>query len=479
MTALFQPGSLVCAYLRDSGGESQELSTQQQLAAIVNYCQENGIILSEVFQDLARPGSTTVGRDGFQSMLDHFRHNAPEAGLIIWSFSRFARDFDDASFYRADLRRRGYILYSISDQVPDGHLGRLFEAVIDWKNAQFLEDLSRDVTRGLANLVGTYGAIPGTPPVGFARKPIEIGRRRDGSPHIGHKWEPDPEFASTIRLAFELRAAGVPLQDIHAQTHLYKSINSYLTFFSNPLYKGVLRYGNQDYPNYCTPIVDPATWQAAQRKQRQVHPRRQNSAYLLSGLAYCARCGAPLAGLTRAGHMSYACTRQRPHRQCDLQPIPAHVLDQAVLSTIVETVLSTENLAIQIQEYSQNRASKQAEMSKNAQLLQSKCKTVQRNIDNVTEAIAQMGSSPALMDKLRRLELEKASLQAELYNLERQIPPSTANLTDLSKQAETLKSYLESDLATAQRVLRGLVSRIVVDRNGREVVGSVTAFFTP
>ena len=55
------------------------------------------------------------------------------------------------------------VFYSLNDQVPKGSIGRFFEAAIDWKNSQFLEDLSRDVKRGLYDLVQNKRAMPGTP----------------------------------------------------------------------------------------------------------------------------------------------------------------------------------------------------------------------------------------------------------------------------------------------------------------------------
>ena len=191
-------------------------------------------------------------------MMHHFRDGAPEAGLVIWSYSRFARDFDDAQFYRADIRRRGYLFHSLNDEVPDGPMGRLFEAVIDWKNEQFLEDLSRDVKRGLSDLVRTHGALPGTPPRGFKREPVQIGARRDGRPHIVHRWVPDPELVPMVQQAFALRAAGASLNEIHQTTALYNSLNSYTTFFSNRLYIGILEFGDLTIENYCEPAHRPS-----------------------------------------------------------------------------------------------------------------------------------------------------------------------------------------------------------------------------
>jgi DNA invertase Pin-like site-specific DNA recombinase len=48
------------AYLRDSGGEEQELSIEQQEKEIRAWCLEKGYILTAIFKDEARPGSSTV-----------------------------------------------------------------------------------------------------------------------------------------------------------------------------------------------------------------------------------------------------------------------------------------------------------------------------------------------------------------------------------------------------------------------------------
>lgn len=359
----FPPGAFVVAYVRDSGGEEQDQSVLQQETSIRAFCLEQSLILTQVFRDVARPGSSTVGRDGFQAMMAHFRHGATEAGLVVWSYSRFARSVDDSTFYRADLRRRGYVLHSLSDSIPEGNIGRLFEAIIDWKSAVFLEDLSRDVKRGLADLVSRYGAVPGTPPRGFTRQPVEIGSRRDGHAHVVHRWIPDPELAPVVRQAFEMLLSGSSLKEIQAATRLYGSVNSFKTFYTNPLYKGRLEFGELVIDDYCEPVVPPETWDMAQailarRAQRRhlagdnpQHPRRNGRTYLLSGILYCARCGSPMFGMTTGGkarhvpNERYTCSRASRNHDCDAKSIPRIFVDELVIRTIREQILDPVNLA--------------------------------------------------------------------------------------------------------------------------------------
>jgi site-specific DNA recombinase len=494
-TQPFPPGSLVAAYFRDSGGETQDLSISQQEAHFKIWLTENGLAAGAVFRDAARPGSSVAGRQAFHDMMHHFRSSATEAGLVIWSYSRFARDFDDAQFYRADIRRRGYLFYSLNDEIPDGAMGRLFEAAIDWKNEQFLEDLSRDVKRGLADLVRTHGAVPGTPPRGFKRDPIQIGSRRDGRPHIAHRWVPDPDQVPVVQLAFSMRAAGASMAEVHRATALYNSLNSYTTFFANKLYIGVLEFGDQVIENYCDPLISSEIWEAVQLRARQhaahrnltdagaAHPRRVNSRYLLSGLAYCARCGSPLYGLTsqqrlRANYERYACTRAHRRRDCDLQPIPRKVLEDAVLECVQTFVLSPEVQAANLQLIQAQRENHFNQIGEQRADLSKRLATVRRKLSNTANAIAEAGHSPALLETLARLEAEAADLRAKIAGIERQIAAPSSDFDPA--ELEGLRANLhDPDPAAIQSLLRGLLSRVIVDRDGTIVSGELIYFSPP
>ena len=492
----FPPGSLVAAYFRDSGGETQDLSIFQQESHFRTWCAQHGLAAGSIFRDAARPGSSVAERQAFHDMMHHFRSSAPEAGLVIWSYSRFARDFDDAQFYRADIRRRGYLFHSLNDDIPEGAMGRLFEAVIDWKNEQFLEDLSRDVKRGLHDLVRTHGAVPGTPPRGFKREPIQIGARRDGRPHIAHRWVPDPDLAPIIRQAFTLRAAGASMAEVHKATALYNSLNSYTTFFSNKLYIGILVFGDLVIENYCEPVVDLDTWQTVQLRVQQhaahrnltepgsrSHPRRQSSRYLLSGLAYCARCGSPLYGLTstqrnREATGRYACTRAHRRRDCDLRPIPQPALEAAVLETLQSYILQPDvqlaNLElIQAQQADHFKVIDAQKADLNKRLI-----SVRRRIANTTAAIAEAGHSPALLETLARFEAEAGTLRGQLADLERQLAAPAPSYSP-DALADLRLRLASSDPGTLRPLLAGLLSRVIIDRDGQTIRGELIYYSPP
>jgi len=58
--ATLPPGSIVWDYLRDSGGNAQEMSISQQAQEMENYCKKYGLINVRTNRDVARSCPGTV-----------------------------------------------------------------------------------------------------------------------------------------------------------------------------------------------------------------------------------------------------------------------------------------------------------------------------------------------------------------------------------------------------------------------------------
>jgi site-specific DNA recombinase len=474
------PGSAVAAYLRDSGGDTQELSTIQQESEIRSWAAAQGLTIGRVFTDAARPGSSVVGRDHFLEMINYFQAGpVPEVGVVVWSSSRFGRNIDDAQFYRSDLRRRGYVVHSMTDPIPEGTTGQLVEFALAWKDQVFLEQLSGDVRRGLRHIVEIYGAMPGTPPAGFRRVSINVGQRRDGSPHILHRWEPDPETAPLARRAFEMRASGATLLEIISETGIYKKKAAYSRFFANRLYLGELVFGDLVIPGYCSPTVDQETWEAVQLINRsrsritagQHSPQRLRSRYLLSGLVRCQECGAIMNAYEIHGWQYYACSLRKAGGDCSSRSIRRELLEQEVVRRLLEDVLTLENLlklqAVTIESYIGRMAEiEQLRATRTLRLRESR-----RAITNLVEAIAATGSSPALLEALRSAELERDNLVLELRQLEEQKPLAELPPVKMAILADGLRMKLQGDADSRRLAFRDLITRIMVRRSGNEIIG--------
>lgn len=498
MNPPFPPASSLVAYLRDSGGDDQDLSIDQQQTAIRAWCADRGYTLTRVFTD-TRSGTSTVGRTGFEAMLRYLfqKKRVPEAGIILWRYNRFARDLDDAQFFKAGLRRRGYTIHSIQDPIPEGPAGRVLEFFIDWMADKFSEDLSVEVKRGQRHLLEQHGALGGFPPKGFIRQPVQLGARRDGQPHIVHRWVPDPDLWETCRLAWRMRAAGASYREIHAKTRLFSSVNSYVTFYRNRLYLGELQFRDLVITNYVEPLIDQATWDAVQainaRHARNtgagnpIHARRLSSSFLLSGLVRCGQCGALLNGDTvrpsneRYTRAYYSCSRSRTQWDCPTRRIPQAAIEQAVIDRLTGEILQPDYLHILLEEQRIERQDQATSASARRDELRRQLQAVRLRITNTAAAIAETGHSRALVSLLQQLEAQETQLLSDLSELETWLLQSPVSYSPerLQRFCANLRFILtRADPASKRKILRGLIQTITVQRQGKQIHGIIT-LYTP
>lgn len=348
------PDTEAWGYLRFSPGDNQSLEDQE--AAVTRFAKEKGWILTRVFKDEGVSGKSTKNREQFEYMIHLARQNPRPADLlIIWSFSRFARNQDHSQFYRADLRMHGWQILSMMDDIPTGSLGRIYEALLDWKNEQFLIDLSADTIRGLHYVVDK-GCLPGGKVCkGYTCRQMQIGTRRDGKSHMGRKPEIDPNVEPLVIRAFEMKAQGAPYAAISQQTGLYSPTSgSWNHFFRNRVYIGEYEFQGEVVTHIYPAIISKELFQAVQKrlpKRRKKmrgrhHPRRKGSSFFLANIGRCAYCGGGLEGKRVQKYRYYVCARH--NEQADLCPesglIPADELEERVLSALINHVLTVEHM---------------------------------------------------------------------------------------------------------------------------------------
>jgi len=487
------PGATVWAYLRDSGGQDQDRSINRQLEAIQEYCTKHQLQLVHVYQDEARSGTTTAGRDDFQRMIAQSKElESNPMGLLLWNYARFARDLDDSTYYKSLLRRNGLIIHSLTDPIPEGPYARFVETLIDISNEERSRQTSIDAKDGLRSIV-MQGAVSGTPPRGFKRVPIVTINPRTGEERKNHRWDPDPDLIDKVRQAFEMRAAGSTLLQIHKATRLYGSLNSYRTFFTNKIYIGILEFGGTVIEHYCDPVIDMETWKAVQKRIEEtsqkrfteLHPRRANSPYLLSGMVKCAKCGSPMYGNTVSDPAkrdeAYRCSRARRKRDCDSSRISRRRLEDLVISTLEEYILIPDSMLATQEIALDNQVHGEARREQKKRTKQEDARVLSREIANITRAIASTGHSQALLDALHEKEAERAVINSELKELEIPIEPipnlSPPQIESASKRLiERLKS---SNLETRRETLRGIIFEVVAERDGPRLEAFITYYYPP
>ena len=485
----FPAASRLVAYLRDSGGRDQNLSIPLQQEAVGKWCLDNSYILTRVFVDAARSGTKTTGRDSFIQMVTYLEEDAAEAGILLWEYSRFSRDYDDAMYYIADLRRQGFVVYSITDNIPDSLDGRLIESITAWKNAKYSEDLRKNVRRGLHYIASVHHAKPGgKPPLGYKMVPIEIGLRRDGSAHIVHRLDPDPGVAPLVQKAFEMRVLGATYKEIHETTHLFKWLVAYGKMLRKRLYTGVFEYGGMEIPDFCEPLVDGATWQKVQNVNRDRaerygydHPRRLRSRFILTGLLRCSLCTGFMYGhVSRHLHYQsydyYRCQNKEGGRStCSAPYIPKGEIEDRVLAAVHNRILDSvvlTNIYTEVQRQSATGQDKQTEMIRQADV---ELVDAKHRIKRLVAAISDAGHSQALLAELADLEKKQADLTERLARLEAERGRVQQELSiDMDDVVQNIATALEiaNDKEKAI-ILRGFIKEIGAHRVDGELVGQI------
>lgn len=500
LSPAFSPGSKVVAYLRDSGGQQQDFSIRQQKSALEKWALQNQVEISLFYIDEARSGTTTAGRTAFQNMINHFRQPMiKEVGLVLYSFSRFARDINSAWRYKGEIRSLGYKIVSLTDNIPDDDdIGPVIEFITDITNASHSKRDAVEATRGLHYNLDQYGCIGGTPPKGFKRQQILIGQHRGGGKRYASKWVPDPDTWEICRLAWQLRLDGKSYREINSVCKLFKDTNSYVTFFRNRLYCGDLIFGGKVYENYVEPMIDRESWTRVQGmfnphnnpRLSEQHPRRAKSSFLLSGLVFCARCGAPLNGnvIKHSNNDDtygyYFCSRAKNRKECDALRIPKEALEAAVFEKVNEYILNPklvyERQKALLEEKTQLSDQKQIEIKE----LRKRITAQKTKINNLLTAIEDEDAEdlPSLKARLRLREAELRDLASQLGKLLIDDKESTDAVSpDQAAEIATkiAKDFENADPEKLRILFSGQIKSIEVEKDRRFVRGSISFYGPP
>lgn len=304
----FKAGDKVVAYCRYSEGDEQGLknqSTEEQAEAIRRFCDANGLELVRIFADPFASGRSVAKRDHYLEMLSFLLHGKKKdiAGVVLWDYERYGRNYDQATLDAARLRMAGYKIFSLQQPITDSSpFAKVMEAMY-MASAQNQSDMiSADVRRALQSNFTKWKVIPRTNiPFGWIAVPVSMGTYSNGAPRTGYKAEPDPELAPRIRTAILKRMQGATLDEMKAiigGPFANSPRNSIRVLMLKPLLFGQMTFGGTTMDDYCEPIISREEWDRlqtynvnAQREHHRPLGHYSERRPMLSGLLFCGVCG--------------------------------------------------------------------------------------------------------------------------------------------------------------------------------------------
>jgi len=473
----------VWAYIRVSGDEQADrgLPVAGQRRAILEYAEQHGLNVGRFFVDEARSGGTDR-REQFQLMMRVAHEDpAPCTTILLWSWSRFARDQNDAHFWKASLRRHGIAIIAVDSQTPavDG-FEYVLESLIHWKDAQKLMEISHNARRGQQTLA-KLGYVPsgGNPPRGYMVEFVE--REIEGRMRKLRRWVPDPELWPLVERAWRMRLQGQSYAAILQETGLYSTPGCLSTFFANPIYKGELWFGGTLIQVAAVVTADEWANVNAHRAQRRggAYPRQQGSRFLLSGLLRCARCGCRLygdssgAGLRKDGYHRarwdhYRCAKQRKGK-CDLRRINARVLEAAVVQALFDEVLTEESLGQHLTKIESQIDAQRPALVARLVDLRKKLAQTETAIERVLDLIEVTADGRPLLPRLEKQQETHDRVTAEIVELETRLTHPVPMLDVRELRWELRESLADAPLPHTRALLGRLIADIIVDKDIAEV----------
>lgn len=310
------------AYIRVSTDDQVEYSPASQLDKIREYAKRNGYILPDeyVYMDEGISGRHTAKRAAFNRMIGTAKQKPkPFDAILLWKFSRFARNREDSIVYKSMLRRQcGIDVISISESIGDDKMSVIIEAMIEAMDEYYSINLAEEVKRGMTEKASRGEAVS-IPSFGYR---IEEG-----------KYVPDPDTSPALQRIFTdyvngkgLRTIAMELNDAGIRTRRGNKFENRTVKYilQNPVYIGKIRWtptGKADHrkQNDDTliidgthePIISMDVWNQVQAKleaspktkyMRQSDPKEP---FMLQGLVRCSACGATLC--QAVNHTSLQC----------------------------------------------------------------------------------------------------------------------------------------------------------------------------
>lgn len=440
-------------YARFSTDRQSETSIADQERVCRARASSLGLDVVALHSDQAISGATPVERRrGGAEMLTSAQRRTFDV-LIVESLDRLSRDSVDQTTTVRLLEHAGVRVIAADGRYDSATGARKMMLGMQGIVSEAYVDAIRDKThRGLAGQL-KRGFHAGGVPFGY-RSIASSERKRDGSP-VGYRLEIVPEQAEVVREIFARYGAGESCQRIAADLNargvrgprggtwsvsgIYGSPSQRAGLLQNELYIGRQVWNRSrwvkhpitgvrerqerpqaDWIIHARPdlrIIDDATWRATRARmgaKREAGGRAGRGGFpttLFGGILRCGRCGGAVVKLD-AKRYGCAARKDRGLAVCSGIAVPTAVADRVLLAhlrgllhdPVLLERLEREALVRQTEAARESGAALTAQRRRIADL--------KAEIARLTDAIATIGASAALAERLTRSEAELAALES-------------------------------------------------------------------
>lgn len=469
---------IAAAYIRVSTDRQTELSPDSQIKVVKDYARANGYIIPQeyIFRDDGISGRRADKRPAFNEMIAAAKQKpSPFSAIMVWKYSRFARNQEEAIVYKSMLKKNNVSVISCSETLDDSPYSSLIERIIEWMDEYYSIRLSGEVKRGMQEKVERGQAVA-IPSFGYNIIDKKYIINKATAPYVRKIFSDYITGKGSTAIARELNALGV------RTTRGNKWENRTVEYIlSNPVYIGKIRWNptgktQRDFNDenillvdgIHEPIIDKETFNKAQRliaQNKKYYSKYTHSAvsqdYMLHGLVKCSDCGASMSMSAKGKGLQ--CVKYI-HGLCNVSHYISLNRINELFLTALEYTFKSGNINLSVHKYA---FAGEANYIDYDALIERENKKLQR----VKEAYAE---GVYTIDELRE---SKDSIETQIKKLqERKEKLSTENSKEKIQKQLVWKDInilekLRSDTVTEKEkneLLKGFIDKIVFDRtNGK------------
>ncbi len=348
-------------YIRVSTDDQVEHSPDSQLKELKSYAKRHQMLIDpeHIYTDAGISGRKASKRPQFQRMISAAKNKpSPFDVILVWKFSRFARNQEESILYKSLLHRECKVdVVSITEETGDSMFGPLIERIIEWMDEFYSIRLSEEV-RTKMTFVAEKGGIQTIAPFGYNKRPdspmVVIPEEAEWIRYIFNRFV---SGASMLSIAKDLNAAGVRT---HRRNRFENRTIEYILY--NPMYVGFVRWTPTgktlskriyDSPDTLTikgdvpAIISEELFQQAQKvlaqrkKSRKKHGKPVDvQKHWLSGMVHCSSCGATLT--YSPANNGFQCYKYSKGICKESHYISAPKLEQAVIDALEKQTVTKE-----------------------------------------------------------------------------------------------------------------------------------------
>ena len=403
-------------YARYSSDNQREESIEGQIRECTAFAEKNGITILKHYIDRAYSAKTD-NRPEFQRMINDSRQRLFDI-VLVWKLDRFARNRYDSANYKNILKKNGVRVVSANEPISDRSEGILLESMLEGFAEYFSADLAEKVSRGMTENALKCKFNGGNPTIGFTS---------DKEQNILI----DPVKAPFVLDAFKMYDDGSTMSQIrdflnehnvlNSRGNLH-TVNSVAKILKNRRYIGEYSYRDIVIPNGIPAIVPQDLFDRVQEKieKNKKAPARTKAVvdYLLTTKLFCGHCGAYMCGESGKGRSGkvyhyYKCVSVKKKRtDCKKKAIKKDFVEEFVIRHTMKTLnddAAIEAIIAMLMDLQERE-------NVNLPLYEQQLRDVERNIENLLDAIQQGIFTKSTKTRLEELEATKEDLEIRITN---------------------------------------------------------------